>query len=615
MFRRLGLILLALTGAVALLAIAGIAVLHNTDWRAYIEREATAALERPLTIGTLQIGWGRRLTLDATDIRLRNVDWGSRPDMISIVALSAEIDLFSLLGGVLRFERLAMEKPVILLERRPDGTPNWKFAPASSGSGGIALIPKNRTEFPTLIDLRIKDGELAYRSRGDLRLGFTSFTMQSAADDTPVMLAADGTYNGARLRVDGETASYRALRDATRPYPTRLSVTHAAGGLTFDGTMTEPLDFEGVKGAVAIEAGRDLGALLKAFGLDIPLAYRARLAGTLDKRRDDWRVPDAAGTLAANEYSGSVGLIEGKRGQPDHVVLDLNFRSLDLNALLPPSGASQNNEIDLALEKEPGVTVDVKIAARQFAYEKIRSPDLLLHARTAPSHVQVNRLSMGLAGGRLDARGEARSLAAGTRLSLSGTAQEMATADLARLMDSEDPPPIAGNVSGRASLNMTGKTLQEALGTAEGQAIVTMTGGNVARDLLEKASTDLRALFRRNDNRTSLTCLLGVVDIEKGVATIAPLRLRTPDTGIVAAGRINLQSERMDIVLQAERTRGVLALGAPVNIKGTVGDPSFGVLSNDRAGEMFAALDTQTRWQRLAPELRDRVSANACRPG
>jgi uncharacterized protein involved in outer membrane biogenesis len=71
-----------------------------------------------------------------------------------------------------------------------------------------------------------------------------------------------------------------------------------------------------------------------------------------------------------------------------------------------------------------------------------------------------------------------------------------------------DGGEIRGRLDGGVTLDMTGKTLGAALKTSRGAAIMTMTDGDVARELLERVSTDLRTVFRAGEGRVPVTCLL-----------------------------------------------------------------------------------------------------------
>jgi AsmA family protein len=534
-----------------------------------IEWYAAHALGRSLSLGAVRLDWRRGLSVEIRDLHLANADWAREPDMLHIDYLSAEVDLDALWDGVLRFRRLRLEKPVLTLERGPGEARNWRFgAKPSPSRGGLALIPKNRTQFPTLLDFAIHDGRIVLRApdRPDLRIDFYNLAIRSSGDDQPVQLTVDGAYNRATMRLNGETASFDELRRADRPFRTAFQISTVPGHVSFDGTMGEPVDFDGVKGSLQIEA-QNLGDLLKVFGADTAAPFAATLNGTLDKTGEHWQVSAAKGRLASSEFAdGTLALDEGPRGGADRIKVGLDFDRLYLNALLAGNGS--NTPVSLRPDEHPGAVFDARISAKQVVYGALPLGAARLEVRTRPGEVALDNSSVTFAGGTVDLAGTLRAVPQGGRIDARAT---LAGIDIARLMSPGDQAEkqITGKVDGRLVLSATAPTTEEALKTANGEAVFAMNEGQVSRDLLEKASTDLRALFRRGEGRAQLSCLLGVVDLHDGVAAIAPVRLRTTETTLIGAGRADLAKDRLDAIIKAAGgSTSVFALKVPLRVSG-----------------------------------------------
>ena len=92
-----------------------------------------------------------------------------------------------------------------------------------------------------------------------------------------------------------------------------------------------------------------------------------------------------------------------------------------------------------------------------------------------------------------------------------------ASSTSARLVLHDFPSERAGcsRVTGwiERMAEMTGVTVKEALKASRGHAVLAMKEGRIARALLEKISTDLRSLFRKNENLARISCLLGIIDM------------------------------------------------------------------------------------------------------
>lgn len=614
--KRLLLVVAGLAGLVVMLAGAGAAWLLSADLRPLVERQAGTALERETSVGSLRIDWRNPLVLELKDVRVANMPGGSEPDMMRFAGVLAAVDLRALLRGVMRFERLALDGAVILLERREDGRRNWRF-PGGGGppaQGGLAVVPKNRTQFPTLIDMAVKEGVLIYRSEGrkDIRLDFRSLAVRSPGDDTPVAVDIDGAYNGAPVRINGITESFVRMRNGDVPFGTDLTITTDAGRLVFKGTMAEPTDFEGVDGQLQITAVT-LGKMLALFGLDMPAAFPLRATAHFRKQGDWWQLTETRGQLAADPFTGRVLLTEGERNKPDGLAASLDFTRLDLAPLLgSTTGGAGVETIELRPDDKPGVLLDVQLRVRQLIHDTLRLPDFSIDARTGPGEIEVRKVAFSVAKGRFEASAATRAEPAGGHLTARG---RLMGADLGATLGllGIDDVPIGGRTQAMFALDLVGETVKEALAkSSRGELVVAMREGEVARSLIEKASVDLKALLRESDQWLPVSCLVGVIDLRNGFTKISPLRLRTPRTTLVAAGLIDLPTERLTMVLRAESDEAnFLALKLPIKIAGDLKNPSVG----PAMGPTVAWLDEQRsadaeQW--MTPELRALAVENPC---
>jgi uncharacterized protein involved in outer membrane biogenesis len=159
---------------------------------------------------------------------------------------------------------------------------------------------------------------------------------------------------------------------------------------------------------------------------------------------------------------------------------------------------------------------------------------------------------------------------------------------------------------------MTGATVRDALKTSRGHAVLAMGDGRIARALLEKLSTDLRSLFRKNATSTPITCLIAVLDLQNGLGTIAPLRLQTPGTTVLGGGLVDLPAARLDLTIKSEAaSTGIFALDIPLRISG-----DFSRLTVRPAlGSAAARLDATARNappQGLPPDMQQLADGNPC---
>lgn len=615
--RIIRLVSLTLVGLVILLLLAagaGALYLSQTDLKPLVEREASESLGRTVTFGSFQVRWGDPLHVDFTDLAIANAPWGSKPEMVRIGKFSAQLEVGPLLHGVLHYRELRISDVAVVLERDPAGIGNWKFG-GSAGSGGLGLVPKNRTQFPTLIDFAGERALITYRTRSGNILGIRldRVAISSPDEETAVQLLAEGAYNDVPARIDATTESYTVLRDDDVPFGTRFTLAGPDTDIAFDGTMQEPLDFEGVRGELTIEA-RTVDDLIAAMGgkakADLPLT----VAGILVHNGDHWSLDTAKGRLQQSDFSGTLALVEGKPKHPDDIALDLGFSDLDVDALAAPfsktKSATKLDALPLHPDglREVNASVDLTVGNLAIAGRKLRT--VALDGRLKGGDVTLKALSFELGGGRLSASGTLEGKDKDGRLALR---LRLGKADIATLLAElgSEGKEIRGRLEAAASLSMAGPTVGAALKRSDGAAVLLMRDGQVAQSLIEQLSADLRGLFRERHDFVPVSCLLGVVTLKDGIGVIAPLRLETQTAVAIGAGKIDLVRERLDLTVRTERdSTSFFALDIPVRISGPLDHlraaPAPGK-DSDWLRQPAAISDT------LPPDLRKLATGSACR--
>jgi uncharacterized protein involved in outer membrane biogenesis len=617
--KRAGAVILGLLGVVVALGVAAIVLLVTIDLRPLAEAYATSALDRRLSLGALRIGWGNPLAIELRELRLANAPWGSAPDMAHIESLSAAIDLWSLLGGHIRFQKLEIVKPSIILERNADGIGNWRFNGAGPSSPSrFAIVPRNRGQFPTLIEFGLRDGTVSYRTSSGaiLRGVMHELTVRSGGDDQAVVLALAGAYNGTPAQVKAEMQSFAMLRNGSVPFGMVFSVATASSTVDFQGTMTEPLDFDGVQGSLNID-GRDLGDLLKMFDAEIVAAFPVSVSGVLRRAGNDWQLSDAKGKLATNAFIGTLALLEAGRAKPDDLTLTLDFAALDLNSLLKGNSAADSpntatlGALSLRLDGKRATNIDAAIKAARLDYGAIHIADVALHGVIVAGRIALSQLNFAVAGGTVEGSGTAQTAASGTHVN--GTVG-FSGVDAGRISESlgAQAGQFAGKIDGGLILEMTGETVKDALKASRGHAALAMTQGSVARALLERASTDLRSLFRTDEGAARIGCLLGVIDLRNGVGTISPLRLQTQNTTLIGGGQMDLLADHLDVTIKSEAaSTGFFALDVPFRVSGNFAGLSVQPVIASSAAWLDAPARNNPAHE-LPPKLQLLAARNPC---
>jgi uncharacterized protein involved in outer membrane biogenesis len=574
--RRCAKILLGVVAALAVIAGGAAVLLTTLDPRPLVEWYLADALGTHVTMDALAIRWGSPVAVEVKGLRIANAPWAKQRDLLRVDNAAAEIAPGPLLHGVLEFRTLKIDGASLLLERGPGRRGNWKFNRSESAApSSPAAVPNKRVWFPTLIDFTLRNGTFTYRATSGtvLTLRIDTLTINSPSNDRPVSLVLDGAYNDTAGTISATTDSFTIMRNASMPLHALFKIETATTTTDFDGSMTDPLNFDGVTGHLQIVA-HSLGDVLTIFGAPAVVTPPFQAAGALGRTGNAWRWEGLSGKLGGDEFSGRLALDEGEVGNPDAVTTALAFPHLDAKALSSGWGVAGLHGTKLQVDPHPGTTVDATITAGQLKYGTTVLTNFSGRVRSMPGEVTVNDLSFRFVGGTVLASAQAQTAGDGTRLRVAAALSEADTGEVARMLGAANGQ-ISGRMDARAEVEMTGATVDVALKDSRGQAIVSVIQGRVARDLVEKLSSDLRGLFRSGEGSAPLTCVLAVVDMHNGLGVVAPLRLRSPEIALIGGGNINFITSGLDLRLESQpRSTGFFALDIPLEITGTFDRPS-----------------------------------------
>jgi len=608
--RRLAKILAyVLLTVVLLVGTGGVAVwflLGRIDLGSFIAARVYARIGRPVAIASAHVTPGRWLTIDVQGVSVPNIEGGTQPVMGEVRRLVAEVQLASLLHGPIAIRGASVEGLSVFLER-VNGRPNWQFGLPHSPT------PWDRTAFPSLRELHVHASEVVSLGRKGSRrvLRVDDAALLSPADDQPVRLSGTGAYNDVPLQFEADLKSIGEYRNTNQPFGTTLRFRSGNASLVFDGTMTDPLDVNGAIGQMTLDAPT-LTPLLAILGTPSTLNLSLRLTSTLEHLNELWSLSAVKGALEEQPFTGgSVRLVEGAEQRPDDLAVQVAFDHLDLNELLGAGtrGKRSGGDMQLPIDSAPSTVGVAKLSARHFSYDALSATDVLVAARLLPGKLLVEELSMTAFGTRVRASGQV--VGAGHVTAEVGvTGADVQT--LRRALGFGNVP-VLGRLDGTFLADATAPTLNRAVREARINGFVAMRGGSIAKEVIEMASTDVRALFRDARGMSPASCLLAGLEMHAGVGTIMPLRVRAEDGVIAGSARFDLYRHVFDLTVGSEaHTTGALALDIPIRVHG-----SFGNLSVEPAQwspEGRAQLGRADDLSRLSPSLREMARRHPCPP-
>ena len=283
--------------------------------------------------GKLSIVSYFRATVAIDDIAIANRPGATRPDIIRIERVEAELSLLSLFTGRTEIQRLVLVNPDIALEIDADGRGNWQISPPAANPAPQPAAPITLPR-----NLHLKDGKL---SLADARSGRTTVVAlrRVALSETEtgglLTVAADLSFGPQRFSANGQIGSVARLidRTATTSWPVRLALDSPGAKLAIAGGLTRPLDLAGY--AFKLDAWvADSSALSNVIPYRLPImrtmSLTARIADT------GGTIPDIAAArlqLGASDLSAWVPALKIDTAYISVTALDQSARAEILGTL------------------------------------------------------------------------------------------------------------------------------------------------------------------------------------------------------------------------------------------------------------------------------------------
>ena len=254
------------------------------------------------------------LTLIVERARFANAGWGSKPQMVEVGHLEAQIDTWSLLSGPIDVRKIELNDVRVLLEQNREGRGNWVFREPASDEPAAEKKESDevseRTRFPVVIEKAHLDNVLvSWRARGKpaLLIRLDALTITPGLNQL-LTLDGGGKVDEYPISLKGEAGPIRSLLKG-RDIQMKLKGRLGRLGLDLDGQFGDLDPLEGVDLRVKA-TGEDFGAMLDRFGLPVvasgALAVDAKLKDV--GKRTQFDLTASAGDLSAKANGTVVGL-------------------------------------------------------------------------------------------------------------------------------------------------------------------------------------------------------------------------------------------------------------------------------------------------------------------
>ena len=490
-----------------------------------ITQQVRSAIARELAIeGDIRMKIGLAPTLITGPVKLRNADWGSRPDMLTVDEVELQVGLLALLSKKIVLKQLVLVKPDVWVEQTADGTKsNWEFDTPPAKDAPPPGTPSNPLEL-ALEHGEIKDGQLHlvnHHTGASTNLHIGNFVLEEESGPLPLKTALKGTYNERAFSLEGRISFFMDLFFTSKDWAFDLAIKDEQSEVTLAGRLQRPSG----------DAPSRWEASLKGPQLDV----RPWLSGS----------PEAGGNVQkTNRVFPDTPL-------PFDILHDLELQAdIDIQELLMPHMALQN----------------------------VKTPIQIKEGRLDLGPARAN------AGGgdyqahfKIDAQATPPRVKAALKIDQMNAELMLEELGLRNMME--------GVVDFQADLEGQGASMAKLMGSLNGHAMLVSGEGQLGKLFFglfdEGIASQLITLFNPLEKRSTTTpieCLVIRFDSKGGVARLSQMIWVTPDSIVVGGGQIDLSTEKIDIGIQPTPRQGRISLGIltkPFRLGGTLSSPAM----------------------------------------
>ncbi|HEX7776608.1 MAG TPA: AsmA family protein [Parvibaculum sp.] len=574
---------------------------------------------RDLSIGgDVGLSFFPRLAVKVDDVRLSNAGWAEDADMASMKEMRAALEIMPLFHGAVEIRSFTLVNPVIHLEVKADGTPNWQFeAPA-----GATVAPSSSTPPPSappssgqsagaggfkqirLGDISIENGEATYRNaQSGAALAFEKVNLDLSLPslDDPFSATGSLVWNSEPLTLSlnaqrpraltegGDTAVEFSLKSAKIDAAYKGTL-HPLGGLKFGGIVD--LDIASVR-----DLASWLGSPLppgSGFG---PLTIQ----GTASGGGTDYTFSDAKIGFDGMSATGTLALQTG--GKRPLVKGNLAFGRIDANTYLAgdgsesakpatatESGGGKNDDgwsddpIDLTGLR--AVDADISLSTQELLVKavKIGESALELKIDNGVMTIDLSKLALydGAGSGSLTLDGSGRVPEMAASFSIAGVSAEPLLSDAAGFTRLEGLSAL------ELSVNAAGRSQREMVNALNGKGEVKFTNGAIkgvnvaqlARTVFQGAATGWQS---GGSQDTDFSELGGTFTITNGILKNDDFKMLSPLIRVTGAGVVDLPHKKLDYrvepklaaTLEGQGGGEAKGIEVPVIIDGPWSKPRF----------------------------------------
>jgi len=558
--------------------------------------------------GDIGLSFFPNIAVSIEDAGISNASWAKEAEMASMREMRAAVKLMPLFRGVVEIDSFVLVDPIIHLEVRRDGTPNWQFETAR---GPEQALPREAEDASSggrevnevsIGEVSIRNGRVSYanaQTGASYVADSVNVNLELPSLDNPFLADGSLVWNGDEIRIDLKADRPRAFTEGGET-PIALTVSAPKVKATYGGTL-KALDGVAFAGDVDLHVPsvRELAAwagspMPKGDGFG-PLSLSGKTSGG----GDTYRFTDARIGFDGMNATGNLTLNTG--GTRPNVRGALAVDRIDVNTYLADggnntggggsgdgaggSGEWSSDPIDLSGLK--AIDADFDFSTREILFQQIKIGESALKLKLANgllnAHLSRLNLYQGAGSGTLTVNGASATPQIAANFKLAGLVAEPF------LTDAADFKRLQGTTAIDLAVTAAGRSQRDMVSALNGNGSVKFTDGKIkginiaqlARTVFSSATTGWQS---GGSQDTDFSEMGGTFTITNGVLKNDDLRLLSPLIRVTGAGTVNMPPKTLNYRVEPKLVASLEGQGAtstaqgievPILITGSWSNPRF----------------------------------------
>ncbi|MGW8368112.1 MAG: AsmA family protein [Gammaproteobacteria bacterium] len=299
---------------------------------------------------------------------------------------------------------------------------------------------------------------------------------------------------------------------------------------------------------------------------------------------------DLSGRLHLEDGDSSVFSLEARSSLIDLSPFESGEEGDEADADSPPADEPTDRYVfrddPLALEALQGLSAQTDIGIERFKTSTTELRSVELTAKIADGNLEFANSFLGQYGGQFENRLDIRTSDGEADMKIITKARDL---KLGLLSGPDIPQDLIPASAVDVDISATGASPRALASSANGKVVVTQGPGRVKNDLIESFSGDVIAQlfsalnpFAEEDEFSNWECSVFRIDFESGLGDITGFLLQSEKLMVVGGGKIDLNSEELNIEFNTKPRQGVgvsadMFVTPFVKLSGTLANPTVGL--------------------------------------